>query len=263
MKVTGDLHKMHVEHEQPIQYRLNLSDEVLLNDYIGHEIKISFNGVIHCVNCGRSIRKAFGQGFCYPCFDTSAMNSPCIIKPELCRGHLGEGRDPEWEQKHHVQPHFVYLAVSSGLKVGVTRTTQVPTRWIDQGASYASIIAETSNRYEAGVIEVALKDSFADKTNWQRMLKNEVKDADISAIRGDLDQKIPPELHSYLKPQAEILRFEYPVIEYPSKVKSQKLEKVKTLEGKLMGIKGQYLLFDDGRVINIRNHSGYEVSLEA
>ena len=195
------------------------------------------------------------------------MNSPenaeCIIKPELCRGHLGEGRDPEWELQHHVQPHTVYLALSSDAKVGVTRDTQIPTRWIDQGASQALVLARTPNRYLAGKIAVEMKQFLTDKTNWQRMLKGEVSGASLEDLKQTLREKLSTETAPYFSEDEKLLKIEYPVLHYPTKVSSLNLEKVPLVTGILSGIKAQYLLFDDGQVMNIRNHSGYLVTFSA
>jgi hypothetical protein len=209
-------------------------------------------------------KKSFGQGFCYPCFINSPENAECIVKPELCRGHLGEGRDVEWEKAHHVQPHYVYLALSSDVKVGVTRNIQVPTRWIDQGASQAIILAETPYRQLAGEIEVALKNYLPDKTNWQRMLKNEVAQGVDLAERKRLAAGFLPEhLQQYVATSDAITSIVYPVLRYPQKVKSLSLEKQPEINGVLAGIKGQYLIFEDGSVTNIRNQSGYVIELNA
>jgi hypothetical protein len=192
----------------------------------------------------------------------SPESSPCIINPELCEGHLGKGRDVEWEKSHHVQPHFVYLAVASGLKVGVTRETQVPTRWIDQGASFAIKVAETPYRQLAGAIEVALKSHFTDKTNWQRMLKNEIGDYDLETEKWQIEELLPADLGQYMSEDDEIIEINYPVLHYPEKIKSVGFEKTPLIEGTLLGIKGQYLLFDDDRVINLRKYSGYHIDLK-
>ena len=261
MIAQGNLHKMYTEFGEPIKYRLKLSeDEILVSDLLGQKINIEFDGRIDCVSCGVRTKKAFGQGFCYPCFANAPENAECIIRPELCEGHLGGGRDPEWEQKHHVQPHYVYLALSSGLKVGITRETQIPTRWIDQGASSAIILAEVPYRRLSGEIEVALKEFYSDKTNWQRMLKNQVLEADLLAVKAEAKRRLPQELQQYVTEDEEIWNLNFPSLDTPEKVKSQRLEKVFSVEGVLTGIKGQYLIFDNLNVINIRNHAGYFVS---
>lgn len=261
MQITGNLLKMKTEWGEPIQYSLRLGDEkVLLNDWLGKYVTLTYENQIHCVNCGRKTVKSFAQGFCFPCFQGSPENSECIIRPELCRGHLGEGRDQAWEEAHHVQPHVVYLALSSGVKVGVTRSTQMPTRWIDQGASKAIILAETPNRYLAGVIEVALKSFVTDKTNWQRMLKGEESPESLTEVKYILKDRLPEEATAYFSEKESLLEIKYPIIKHPAKVTSVSFDKFKEISGTLFGIKGQYLMFDDGRVINIRNHSGYLVT---
>ncbi len=258
--IEGNLHKMNTEFGSPIKYSLHLSgDELNMNKLLGQKLRIEFQGRINCVACGRATKKAFGQGFCYPCFANAPENAECIVRPELCEGHLGKGRDPEWELKYHVQPHFVYLAVSSGLKVGITRATQIPYRWIDQGASSAIILAEVPYRRLSGDIEVALKAHYADKTNWQRMLKNEILDADLTEKKAEAKQLLPIELQQYVTYDAQIWNLEFPSLDTPAKVKSIRLEKQAELEGVLTGIKGQYLIFDNQHVINVRNHAGYFV----
>lgn len=251
--------------DAPVRYTLHLGESAVdMNALVGSEIQLSYNNQINCIVCGRATSKAFGQGFCYPCFQSAPENSECIIRPELCRGHEGIGRDVEWEKKHHVQPHVVYLAVASGIKVGVTRGDQVPTRWIDQGAWRAIELARVPYRKLAGDIEVALKDHIGDKTHWQKMLKNVLaEDIDMEEQKFTLGELLPLELQKYLSDDDEVWEINYPVIEFPTKVKSLKLDKAPLISGKLMGIKGQYLLFDEGRVINIRSHSGYHITLQA
>lgn len=264
MEATGQLLKMKTELNDQVQYSLRLGEQLIgLNSYIGKEISLKYTGQILCVNCGKPTKKSFGQGFCYPCFINSPENSDCIVKPELCRGHLGEGRDPQWEKEHHVQPHYVYLALSSDVKVGVTRNTQVPTRWIDQGATAAIILAEVPYRQLAGLIEVELKKHMPDKTNWQRMLKNEVmRGVDLAERKNTAAGLLPADLKQYVLNENHITNLNYPVLEYPVKVSSMNFEKNPEIKGTLRGIKAQYLLFDGGRVINIRNQSGYVVKVE-
>src|SRR5687767_15562438 len=178
----GNIEKMDTVGTSPVQYWMELSGEkVCMNELISKDIGIIFSGRINCVNCGKLTKKSFGQGFCFNCFSESAENSDCILRPEVCEGHLGKGRDSQWEFDHHVQPHYVYLAESGGVKVGVTRETQVPTRWIDQGAWQAILFAKVPYRKLAGLIEVELKKTMSDKTNWQQMLKDVRMDADLIA----------------------------------------------------------------------------------
>lgn len=262
MQFSGNLLKMPTQFSTPIQYTLILGeDKILMNDLLGKKISIQFDGQINCISCGRLTQKAFGQGFCYLCFANSPDNAECILRPELCEGHLGGGRDPEWEQKHHVQPHFVYLALSSGLKVGITRGTQIPTRWIDQGASSAIILAKVPYRRLAGEIEVVLKAFYNDKTNWQRMLKNQVLDADLNQVKQEAAAQLPSAFSQYVTSDDEIWNLEFPALDTPLKVKSNRLDKVPTIEGVLTGIKGQYLILDNLNVFNVRNHAGYFITL--
>jgi hypothetical protein len=261
MMSSGNLLKMRVEKNDPVHYFLVLGDsEIHLNPFIGKNISLSFNGQINCVACGRLISKSFAGGFCYQCMVESPLNAECIIRPELCEAHLGKGRDIEWEKKNHLQPHTVYIALSSGLKVGVTRDSQIPTRWIDQGATKAIRLAEVPNRNLAGRIEVFLKDFMSDKTAWQKMLKNEVNlEKDVLDSKYKSMELLPADLKEYISGNDEITELTYPVLEYPKKLKSTTFDKQSIFEGKLKGIKGQYLILSDDRVLNIRRHSGYYV----
>jgi hypothetical protein len=262
-RIQGDIRKMKVRLEEEVVYDLLLEQSICMNEYVGKNVRLSWNGEIHCVSCGKLTKKSFGQGFCYPCFTSVPEATECNLRPELCRAHLGEGRDPEWEERNHNQPHIVYLAASDIVKVGVTRITQVPTRWIDQGASAAIRLAETPNRYEAGILEVALKQFFADKTNWQRMLKNEVDETiDLVEEKWNLHDQLPSDLTTYFSENDEVIHIDYPVLEFPEKVKSMSFEKTAVVEGKLMGIKGQYLIFEGGNVINMRKFTGYHIGIE-
>ena len=262
--IEGHLRKMQTEYSSPIKYVLPFENNPInLTDLVGTNLKMHFTGLINCVNCGRKTNKSFAQGFCFPCFRDAPQNAECIIRPELCEAHLGKGRDPEWEERNHNQPHVVYLAIASGIKVGVTRSTQVPYRWIDQGAWKAVKIAETENRYQAGMIEVDLKQFASDKTPWQRMLKNELAvDVDVLETKQLLQEKMNNDFNQFASVDDEIYEINYPVIQFPQKVKSHNLDKEPTLQGKLMGIKGQYLIFEGGIVINIRKYGGYFVELE-
>lgn len=247
----------------PVEYRLLLSgEELFVNSLIGQSISIQHTGAIFCAACGAKIKKTFQDGLCFKCFQNAPEASECILRPELCRAHLGEGRDIEWEQIHHNQPHIVYLAASDTVKVGVTRNTQIPFRWIDQGAAAAIRLAETPNRYEAGKLEVALKSIFTDKTNWQRMLRNEIDESiDLEEEKWSLHEQLPSDLTEFFSEDDEIFHIQYPVIQYPERIKSISLDKTPFVRGKLTGIKGQYLIFEDGSVMNVRKHTGYEVKI--
>ncbi len=212
--------------------------------------------------CGKK-KKIFRQGFCYDCFMSSAAAGYWIMKPVLSTAHLNiEDRNLEYEKRVQLQPHIVYLALSSEVKVGVTRKTQVPTRWIDQGAVQAIPIVEVPNRYLAGITEVALKNHYADKTNWQKMLKNEIPSVDLIKERASLKYLIPKEVQEFYYPEKEDLyELTFPVLEYPKKVSSLNLDKSPNFSGKLTGIKGQYLIFEDGTVFNVRTFEGYVVKI--
>ena len=251
---------MQTEFLSPIQYYLVFEDSFLnVNQLIGKEISISFEGY-QCLNCGKE-KKIFRQGFCYDCFMSSPAAGDWIMKPELSTAHLDqEDRDLEYEKRVQLQPHIVYLANSSNVKVGVTRKSQVPTRWIDQGANAALIIAETPNRYTAGVIEVALKDFFVDKTNWQSMLKN-IGDESIDLVEEKwmAHEQLPSDLAQYFTEDEEVLSLKYPVQNYPEQVQSMSFDKTAEISGELTGIRGQYLYLNGNQVLNIRRHTGYQI----
>lgn len=197
MKYQTVLKKMMTELNNVVHYYLDVENDFLnLNQLLDRDIEISFEGY-QCLNCGKA-KKIFRQGFCYDCFYESAAVGDWIMKPELSKAHLGiEDRDLAFEKQVQLKPHVVYLALSSNVKVGVTRKTQVPTRWIDQGASKAIEIVEVPNRYLAGITEVALKEYVADKTSWQKMLKNEISEADLFEEREKLKSYIPEEAQPY------------------------------------------------------------------
>jgi len=258
------LQKMKTAQDEQVQYWLgNGTQEINLNTLIGQTISFRFTGAIFCRECQKKINKSFGEGFCFTCFSTAASASPCILHPELCQAHLGLGRDPDYEQRHHNQPHYVYLAQTDQLKVGITRTTQKPTRWIDQGAAAAIILAEVPNRYLSGLLEVELKSQFADKTNWQRMLQNSPYDGPaLDEQKWELEESLPADLTQYWTDDEQIWSFNYPVLRYPDKVNSLSLDKQAHVSGTLTGIRGQYLYLDHSFVINIRKHTGYQIKWE-
>ncbi|OCB74427.1 DUF2797 domain-containing protein [Flavobacterium crassostreae] len=262
MQYEGVLTKMQTEYGNPIQYYLVFEDNFLnVNQLLSKDIALEFVGY-QCLNCQKK-KKIFRQGFCYDCFYSSPAVGDWILKPELSTAHLGiADRDLAYEQKVQLQPHVVYLALSSEIKVGVTRNTQIPTRWIDQGANAAIAIVELPNRYLAGITEVALKAYYTDKTNWRKMLTNAVEEVDLVAERMRLESRIPEQAREYFfLNKNDLYQMHYPVLEYPTKVKSLSLEKTPFFAGKLTGIKGQYLIFEDGTVFNIRSSEGYVVRL--
>lgn len=270
MLSQGNLAKMQTELSNIVEYRLPLGDsEIPLNSLLGEQISLTHTGLINCVNCGRKTNKSFNQGYCYPCFTTLAQCDMCIMKPETCHFEQGTCREPEWALEHCMQPHIVYLANTSGLKVGITRKTQIPTRWIDQGAIQALPIIQATSRFHVGLIENELKNHVSDRTSWQKMLKGQTSVLDLQNERDQLLNETINTLEqigqrfgekSWQLLSEETVRIDYPVIEHPEKCKSFNFDKNAEVTGKLMGIKGQYLLFDSG-VINIRKFGGYEVIL--
>jgi len=261
MIYQGTLSKMQTEFGNPIQYYLVFENSFLnINQLLGKDIEFEFQGY-QCLNCGKA-KKIFRQGFCYDCFMSSPAVGEWIMKPELSTAHLDiEDRDLVYEKRVQLQPHVVYLALSSEVKVGVTRKMQVLTRWIDQGAVQAISIVEVPNRYLAGITEVALKNYFADKTNWQKMLKNEVPNMDLIAERNKVFDWLPTEVKQYFEKEEKIIQLDFPVLQYPKKVTSLNLDKTPNFSGKLVGIKGQYLIFEDDTVFNVRTYEGYVVKI--
>jgi len=271
--MQGQLRKMHARLEpdssKPVQYELPLGDQlVALNSLIGKSIKLVYTGKILCVHCNRSIKKSFNQGYCYPCFISLAQCDMCIMKPETCHYMAGTCREPSWGEEFCFQPHVVYLANSSGIKVGITRQTQIPTRWIDQGAVLALPVFKVQSRYISGLVEIAIAKHVSDKTSWQQMLKSKAEPIDLIAKRDELiavcDTELAEITQRFGRQAIEFLADEpvvdihFPVDSYPVKVKSFNLDKNAEVSGVLHGVKGQYLLLDTG-VINIRKFAGYEV----
>ncbi|MGB5821430.1 MAG: DUF2797 domain-containing protein [Saonia sp.] len=261
MQYEGVLKKMQSEMGRPIQYYLVFETDFLnLNQVLDKELQINFIKY-QCLNCGED-RPIYRQGFCKRCFFEIPSAGDWIMRPELSTAHLDkEDRDLAYEKRVQLQPHIVYLANSSNIKVGVTRKTQVPTRWIDQGAHEAIEIVEVPNRYLAGITEVALKDHIGDKTNWRKMLTNQVVDENLVEWRNRLQTYIPEEAANYFIESNEETHLEFPVLQYPLKVKSLNLDKTPNFKGVLKGIKGQYLIFADDTVFNIRGSEGYYVGL--
>lgn len=268
--MQGNLRKLRAEPADPVCYFLPMGDfSVPLTPFLGNTLHLRYQGVINCVACNRKTPKSYNQGYCFVCFRKLAACDMCILKPETCHYHLGTCREPAWGETHCMISHVVYLANSSGLKVGITRETQLPTRWLDQGASQALPVFRVATRYLSGLLEVALARHVADKTNWQALIKGDSDPIDLIAERdrllalcepeiNEIIQQFPGQIH-YL-PDASAETFRYPVLQYPGKVTSFNLEKSPDVIGTLTGIKGQYLLLDTG-VINIRKYTAYQVEL--
>jgi len=268
MNYQGNLHKMYSHHEDTVAYELQLGGKLLkLNDWLGKSIKIEYLQQIECIHCGRKTKKSFNQGYCYPCFNSLAQCDMCIMSPEKCHFHLGTCREPEWGLSHCMKSHIVYLSNTSGAKVGITRESQLPTRWIDQGALQALPILRVSKRYYSGLIETAFKAHISDRTNWRKMLKNEVEPLDLYQIYESLWPAVISELDDEVVNDVEILarqdggqNFSYPAQRYPDKIVSFNFDKTAQIKGRLDAIKGQYLILDSG-VINIRKFAGYLVNI--
>ena len=262
MMYQGVLQKMRTEIGPPVRYFLVLEDDfVNINQVLDKTIEISFLKY-ECLNCHLD-KPIFRQGFCKSCFFEIPQAADWIMRPELSTAHLNkEDRDLEFEKKIQLQPHIVYLANSSNVKVGVTRKSQVPTRWIDQGAHEAIEIVEVPNRYLAGITELALKEHVSDKTNWRKMLTNNIVDVDLISVKKKLYPFIPEEaMPYYLENNEKETHIEFPVIQYPDKIKSLNLDKTPNFKSVLKGIKGQYLIFEDNTVFNVRGSEGYVVNL--
>jgi hypothetical protein len=264
MKFELSLSKMPAwQEEEKIHYLLKSDEDFIkLNKLIGRQITIEFLNIKHCSNCENQFADLFRMGFCKNCFFTSPQAGESIIRPELSKAHLGvEDRDLEFEKGYQLQEHIVYLANGGDLKVGVTRAEQMQNRWIDQGASQAIVFARTENRFQAGEIEVALKEFIGDKTPWRKMLKNEIPTLDLGAEKVSLGEKLPAALaHFFAAEENNVYDFNYPVEEWPTKLSTLNLDKQAKVEAVLKGIRGQYLLFEGGLVFNVRAHTGFRVS---
>lgn len=260
-KRTGPIAKMRTRPDSPVRYELPIGDTAVpLNGLLGRSIRFRHTGRIFCSNCGNLTKTSFNQGYCFKCVQTLAQCDMCIVKPELCHFHLGTCREPEWGETHCMIEHTVYLANSSGLKVGITRSHQMRTRWMDQGAIQALPIVRVKNRLDSGKVEIALSRHVADKTNWRAMLQGKHGRVDLKAERDKLFEGWGAELPGE-RLREEEHAFEYPVLAYPTKLVSLNLDKQPEVAGELQGIKGQYLILSGG-VINMRKYGGYELEWE-
>lgn len=270
--MRGSIEKMRTQLDAPVRYELPIGGSTVdMNALVGQSITLSFTGAIFCIACGRKTRKSFNQGHCFPCLKRLASCDQCIVRPELCHYHAGTCREPQWGESHCLKPHVVYLANSSGLKVGVTRASQVPTRWIDQGASQAIVVFDVRERRIAGLLEATLRQVVADRTDWRRMLKGSPDSLDMVEERGrvlkeaaDLITRFkegPDWADTKVSKTESVCEISYPVTTYPEKIKAHNFDKTGTVSGELQGIKGQYLILDSG-VLNVRKFAGYELELK-
>lgn len=270
---SGRLAKMTVDAASPVAYTLELGGQAIsIADYLGKKLKLVHHQQIKCCHCQAVTRKSFSQGYCYRCFQKLAQCDRCIMSPELCHYSEGTCREPQWGEQFCLQPHIVYLANSSGIKVGITRQTQVPTRWIDQGAIQALPIVSVSSRRMSGLVEDLFRQWLPDKTNWRKMLKHEVDVLDLMAERdrlaglardglAELRKAFPAERIDWLIDGKQWC-FDYPSLAWPEKAKTYNLDKTPEVEDTLMAVKGQYLIFEHA-CLNIRKYTSYEVSLYA
>jgi len=268
----GSLSKMAVSLQAPVvQYSFRLDDtQVPVNPLIGQRLRLEYLGAIHCSHCGKRTKTSFSQGYCYPCMTKLAQCDVCIMAPEKCHYDAGTCREPSWGEQFCMTDHVVYLANSSGIKVGITRATQLPTRWLDQGASQALPIMRVATRQQSGLVEDVLRSQVPDRTNWRALLKGDAEVLDLPAIREQIFDACADGLRELQGrfglqaiqplPDAEVVQMKYPVEAYPKKIVSFNLDKDPVAEGTLLGIKGQYLIFDTG-VINIRKYTAYQLAV--
>jgi len=266
VEITGLLHGLvhsYTGSDQPVDYFLQIDEEkVPLNEWLGKELTVSFLGTRNCIACGRKTNKTFNSGYCYPCFTKLPENDLCIVKPHECHFDKGTCRDPQFGEAHCMIPHYVYLALSSDVKVGLTRKNNQLKRWVDQGAVRAIPIAEVPTRRMAGELEVHLSQYLPDKTNWRKMLKGEVTEVDLLAMREEVYGYFPEEFKPFQLREDEWIDITYPILESLNKITSFSLDKQESITGRLIGVKAQYLIFDNG-VFQARKHAGYQVKVTA
>ena len=262
MKVSGQILKMTHEWRDPIQYYLILDGKPYpLTDKVGKVVTLKFSGIITCVECGRKIAKTYRDGYCFPCARDLPENDLCSVRPETCEHEHGDERDREFFRVRCNVEHCVYLSLTSGVKVGVTRHSNVPSRWIDQGAVKALVVARTPQRKLAGKIEVELAKNMPDKTNWRKMIKGDIESVDLSTVWEKASQWVPDDLRRYIVKNEKTQVFNYPVFNVPEKIVSHDLNKSPEFTDTLWGIKGQYLIFQN-RALNVRKYAGYHVEFD-
>ncbi len=260
--LKGNLLKMRSEViNDKVNYSLFLNDKpLLINDIVGKEIILEHTGVINCIKCGAVTKKSYAQGFCYNCMISASETEDCVLKPALCKAHLGIARDIEYAREHCLKPHFVYLSNTGVVKVGVTRQSQIPTRWVDQGATTAIKLCKTPNRHIAGMIEIHLNQFFTDKTLWRKMVTNNVENENMNQQKEIAISHLNETMKPFIDSENRVYNFIYPVNKYPAKPQTATFDKQNKFEGILTGVKGQYLIIDGEQVFNVRRHNGYEVN---
>ncbi|MDG3087978.1 DUF2797 domain-containing protein [Vibrio hannami] len=272
LQITGTLRKLKSSLNEQVEYSLPVGEQsVALNPLIGKQITLKHTGNIYCCSCGKKTKKSYSQGHCFVCMKKLASCDMCIMKPETCHYEAGTCREPQWGEDNCMVDHFVYLSNTSSLKVGITRHTQIPTRWIDQGATQGMPIFKVKTRHISGLIEIELAKHIADKTNWRTLLKGDGEPMPLAERAQELIPLVMPTVEEirakYGEDSVEVLHdsitnIDYPVTEHPTKIVSHNFDKEPVVTGTLKGIKGQYLILDTG-VINIRKFTSYEVEVSA
>ncbi|WP_114784620.1 DUF2797 domain-containing protein [Vibrio tetraodonis] len=266
----GTLKKMRASLDEQVHYQLPVGEQVInLKPFIGKTLTLTHTGNIFCCSCGKKTKKSYSQGHCFVCMKKLASCDMCIMKPETCHYDQGTCREPTWGEENCMVDHYVYLSNTSGVKVGITRHTQIPTRWIDQGATQGLPIFKVQTRHISGLIEVEIAKHIADKTNWRTLLKQDGEPLALEQKFSELLPLIEPKIEEIRQKlgedSIEILdgattSIGYPVLKHPSKITSHNFDKDPQVTGVLQGIKGQYMIFDTG-VINIRKFTSYEVEI--
>jgi hypothetical protein len=264
MKHLGKVTKLKILDGNPVNYFFIAgAHEIPLNNLIGQQVFLHFTGNSYCVACNRKIAKTYRQGYCFLCNRGLAQCDMCVLQPERCHYAQGTCREPEWGDKYCNIPFVVYLANTSGIKVGITKAHDMLTRWFDQGATQAVPIFRVGSRYHSGLIEVQLAKQMSDKTNWRQMLNACVEPVDLLSLRAEIFANYPDKFAfgdvEFLTEHA-VKEIVYPGADYP-KIKSLNFKETNIIGGTLQALKGQYMLFDTG-VINIRNISGHEIEIQ-
>ncbi|MEE9254252.1 MAG: DUF2797 domain-containing protein [Pseudomonadales bacterium] len=269
----GPLRKMRARATDVVEYEFVLGDTAIAaNPIIGRELTLRFVGTITCIHCGAVTPRSYAQGHCYGCFKKLAACDLCVVSPDRCHYAQGTCREPDWGERNCIRPHLVYLANSSGLKIGLTRDDALPTRWIDQGATQAMLIAQVDTRQQAGFVEKAIGAHVSDRTDWRTMVGRDPAEMDLpgewarlrelSADAIDAVQARFGERVIRLLDDEPVTHIVYPIERYPRDLRAFNLEKEPLVEGVLLGIKGQYLLLDTG-VLNVRRITSFHVELSA
>lgn len=266
--VEGRLRQLAASPGRPVRYRIELdegderSHALGLNSLLGGSLQITFTQSISCCYCGAGTPRSYGGGYCYDCFRTLARCDLCVVSPDRCHFAAGTCREPQWGQAFCMQPHVVYLANSSGPKVGITRQGGELTRWIDQGARQGLVVATADTRRQAGLLEVAIARQINDRTDWRALLHRDTRPIDLPALRDSLRPRTALPAGTAWVEDGIVQTVVFPVAAYPRRLVQLDFESGGALGGRLLGIKGQYLLFEHG-AFNVRRYRGYHVRLEA